>query len=96
MKSLASWLLVFFMAMFWVFRIIVTLSAQFGSDFGGFIVFNNTLEIAMLFISLLGDDGILWLAIGVICLFFKNHRKMGVQLLLSMLCTFILGNLIIQ
>lgn len=53
MKSLASWLLVFFMAMFWVFRIIVTLSAQFGSDFGGFIVFNNTLEIAMLFISLL-------------------------------------------
>ena len=53
MKSLFSWLLTFFMVMFWVFRIIVTLSAQFGSDFGGFIVFNNTIEIALLFISIL-------------------------------------------
>ena len=53
MKSLFSWLLTFFMVMFWVFRIIATLSAQFGSDFGGFIVFNNTIEIALLFISIL-------------------------------------------
>lgn len=53
MKSLFSWLLTFFMAIFWVFRIIVTLSAQYGGDFGGFIVFNNTIEIALLFISLL-------------------------------------------
>ncbi len=52
MKNVASWLLVFFMAMFWTFRIIVTLSAQFGGDFGGFIVFNNTIEIALLFITL--------------------------------------------
>ena len=52
MKNVASWLLVFFMAMFWAFRIIVTLSAQFGGDFGGFIVFNNTIEIALLFITL--------------------------------------------
>lgn len=52
MKNVASWLLVFFMAMFWAFRIVVTLSAQFGGDFGGFIVFNNTIEIALLFITL--------------------------------------------
>ena len=53
MKNVASWLLVFFMVMFWVFRIAVTLSAQFGGDFGGFIVFNNTFEIVLLFLSLL-------------------------------------------
>ena len=53
MKSVVSWLLVFFMAIFWVFRIIVTLSTQFGGDFGGFQVFNNEVEIAMLFVTLL-------------------------------------------
>ena len=53
MKSLASWLLMMFLGMFWVFRIVVTLSAQYGSDFGGFIVFNNTVEIVLLFLSLL-------------------------------------------
>ena len=43
-----------FMVMFWVFRIIVTLTVQFGADdFGGFIVINNTFEIVMLFVTLL-------------------------------------------
>lgn len=53
MKSFASWLLAFFMVMYWVFRVIVTLSAQYGGDFGGFIVFDNTIEIVLLFVSLL-------------------------------------------
>ena len=53
MKNVTSWLLLFFMVMFWIFRIVVTLSSQFGGDFGGFIVFNNTLEIALLFLSLI-------------------------------------------
>ena len=57
---------------------------------------NPILDSIMLFITSLGDDGILWIAIGVICLFFKKHRKMGLQLLISMLCTFILGNLILK
>ena len=53
MRSLLSWLLAFFMVMFWIFRIIVTISAQYGNTFGGFIVFNNTVEIIMLFVTLL-------------------------------------------
>ena len=57
---------------------------------------NPVLDKIMLFITSLGDDGILWIAIGVICLFFKKHRKMGLHLLLSMLCTFIVGNLILK
>ena len=53
MKSLTSWLVLMFMGMFWIFRVIVTLSAQYGSNFGGFVVFNNTIEIALIFLSLL-------------------------------------------
>lgn len=59
-------------------------------------IHNPILDKIMLFITSLGDDGIFWIAIGVICLFFKKYRKMGLQLLLSMLCTFILGNLILK
>lgn len=57
---------------------------------------NPVLDKIMLGITSLGDDGIFWIAIGIICLIFKKHRKMGLQLLLSMLCTFILGNLILK
>ena len=59
-------------------------------------IHNPILDKVMLFISSLGDDGLFWIAIGVICLVFKKHRKMGLQLLISMLCTFIIGNLIIK
>lgn len=50
MKSLSSWLVVMFMAMFWVFRIIVTLMEQLGKDLAGFMVFNTTYEIILLFV----------------------------------------------
>lgn len=53
MKSLGSWLTVFFLAIFWVFRIIVAVKGQFGDDFGGFIVFDTTIEIVLLFVSIL-------------------------------------------
>ena len=53
MKSLTSWLLIMFMGMFWAFRVAVTLAAQYGVDLGGIIVFNNTLEIVLLFVSIL-------------------------------------------
>lgn len=53
MKSLSSWLLVMFMGMFWIFRIIVAFQAQYGETFGGFIVFNSTVEIALLFVAIL-------------------------------------------
>lgn len=53
MKSLSSWLLVMFMGMFWLFRVIVALSVQFGgTDFGGFIVFDFNTEIILLFTTI--------------------------------------------
>lgn len=57
---------------------------------------NPILDTIMVFITTLGDDGLFWIAIGVCCLFFKKHRKMGLQVLISMLCTFIIGNLILK
>ena len=59
-------------------------------------IHNPVLDQIMLFITSLGDAGWFWIAIGVVCLIFKKHRKMGLQLLLSMLGTLILGNLIIK
>ena len=53
MKSLGSWLTAFFLVIFWGFRVIVTVKGQFGDDFGGFIVFDTTWEIALLFISII-------------------------------------------
>ena len=50
MKSLSSWLLVMFMGMFWIFRIVVAFQAQYEKDFGGFIVFNLTVEVILLFL----------------------------------------------
>ena len=59
-------------------------------------IHNPILDQIMIFITTLGDEGIFWIAVGIICLFFKKHRKMGWQVLLSMLVTFIIGNLILK
>ena len=52
MKSLLSYLLVMFAGMFWVFRVIVCLTASLGMDF---VVapFNFTTEIILLFVTIL-------------------------------------------
>ena len=53
MKSFSSWLLVMFMGMFWIFRLIVAFQAQYEQDFGGFIAFNTTIEVVLLFVVIL-------------------------------------------
>lgn len=50
----------------------------------------------MIFITQLGDDGLFWIGIGIVCLVMKKHRRMGFQVLMSMLFTFIIGNLILK
>ena len=42
-----------FMAMFWIFRIVVAFQAQYEQDFGGFIAFNMTIEVILLFVTIL-------------------------------------------
>ena len=52
MKSVSGWLSVLLLGMYWLFRIAVTISSQYGDGLGGFIVFDKTVEIALLFVSL--------------------------------------------
>lgn len=52
MKSVGSYLLVFFMAMFWIFRIIVAFAATMGLNFA-FQPLNQTMEIILLFVTLI-------------------------------------------
>ena len=49
------------------------------------------LDAMMIFFTKLGDDGILWIIIGVGLLFFKKTRKCGVCVLLSMLISMLVG-----
>lgn len=52
MKNFSTWLLVMFMIMFWVFRIIVAVTTEFGVDFGGITAQNMQLEVILLFVVL--------------------------------------------
>lgn len=52
MKSVGSYLLVFFMAMFWVFRIIVAFAATMGLNFA-FQPLDQNIEIILLFVTLI-------------------------------------------
>lgn len=57
---------------------------------------NPILDVIMIVITTLGDGGYFWIGVVIVCLIMKKHRKMGLQILLSMLCTFIVGNLILK
>lgn len=52
MKNLSSYLLLFFMIMFWIFRIIVAFTTSMGIDIG-FTILNMNTEIILLFVTLL-------------------------------------------
>ena len=53
MKKFSTYLLVMFMVLFWVLRIIITVSAQFGSNFMGVTPIDENFEIILLFAFLL-------------------------------------------
>lgn len=53
MKNFSTWLLVMFMAMFWAFRIFVTIGAELHWELGGLEPLNKQVEIILLFVVLL-------------------------------------------
>lgn len=53
MKNMSTWLLAFFMVMFAGFRVIVTITNQQGSPIEGMVVENLTIEIGLIFLTLL-------------------------------------------
>lgn len=54
------------------------------------------LDKIMVFVSTLGNAGILWIAIGVLLCIFPKYRKCGAQMIVSMALTFIVGNLLLK
>ena len=57
---------------------------------------NPVLDAIMIFITTLGDAGLFWIGVGIVCVVMRKHRKMGFQVLFTMLVTFIIGNLILK
>lgn len=53
MKKLSTYLLVIFMIIFWITRIIITISAQLGNSFMGVVPSNETIEMIVLFGTLI-------------------------------------------
>lgn len=53
MKNFSTWMLIMFMAMFWVFRIIVAFTYEMGIEFAGIVPLNAQMEIILLFVVLL-------------------------------------------
>ncbi len=53
MKNFSTWMLVMFMAMFWLLRIVVAVTYEMGGSLGGIEPINQTMEIILLFVVLL-------------------------------------------
>lgn len=54
------------------------------------------LDTIMAFLSDLGNAGIFWMAIGALLLIPRKYRMSGLQMLVAMALTFIVGNLILK
>lgn len=63
MKNFSTWIILVFVAMFWIFRVVVAFSYELGINLGGIVPFNQTMEIILLFVVL-------------ICMVFIVKRKM--------------------
>ena len=53
MNKFSSWLLLIFSILFWAFRVILTVIVETKGSWEGFIVFDHSKEIALLFISVI-------------------------------------------
>lgn len=53
----------------------------------------DLLDTFMVAVTSLGNGGAIWIAIGVIMLFFKKYRRTGIAVLLGLLMGLLIGNL---
>lgn len=59
-------------------------------------IHTSWLDAIMIFFTRLGDDGLLWIALGVGFLFFKKTRRCGIYILLSMLISMLVGKVVLK
>ena len=57
---------------------------------------NPVLHKIMLFITSLGNEGILWIGIAVVMVFFKKYRKCAISVGVSLLLMELIGNVILK
>ena len=56
----------------------------------------DLLDRLMVVVTTLGNGGVVWIAVGIIMLFFKKTRRMGVAVLLGLLFGLLCGNLALK
>ena len=54
------------------------------------------MDIFMKFITSIGDSGAIWIIFSFIFIFMKNHRKMGIRVIVSLLFSGLICNLILK
>lgn len=59
-------------------------------------IHNPVLDAVMAFLSDIGNAGILWIALSVLFMIPKKTRTTGFQMMLSIIITFVIGNLILK
>jgi len=57
---------------------------------------NPVLDKIMLFFTYLGEDGLLWIALAVVMLFFKKYRKCAFCIGIALVFKEVLGNMILK
>lgn len=57
---------------------------------------NRVFDVLMPIITFFGDAGWVWIAIGLLLLCFRNHRRAGVTMLVGLLCSLLIGNLLLK
>lgn len=57
---------------------------------------NRVFDFLMPLITFFGDAGWIWIAIGVFLFCFRKHRRAGVTMLLGLLCSLLIGNLLLK
>lgn len=53
MKKFSTWMLVMFMILYWILRVVIAVSYELKCDFAGLVPLNPTMEVILLFVTLL-------------------------------------------
>lgn len=59
-------------------------------------IHNPVLDKVMVFLSMIGEAGIVWIILAIVLLIMKRTRRCGAQMAVAMLLAFIIGNLILK
>lgn len=54
------------------------------------------LDAVMVTVTTLGDGGLIWIALGVVLLFFRNYRKFGIMIFVALLFSLIINDNILK